>query len=150
LIEICFHLTNIIVACQVLKRDWPTLAKEVEAELLKSSGDAVASGEGAAPKVRAHKRKAYMENDDDTDMKTETVPLFHPAVQPSTSGSSKAIPTAETNAQRTLNAHWAVTSKISPHRQAQIDFYLLRFIICCSIAFLVLDSRFFIEFLTCL
>jgi hypothetical protein len=148
LIEIYFHLTNIIVACQVLKRDWPTLAKEVEAELLKSSGDAVASGQGTAPKVRAHKRKAYMENDDD--MKTETVPSFHPAVQPSTSGSSKAIPTAETNTQRTLNAHWAVTSKISPHRQAQIDFYLLRFIICCSIAFSVLDSWFFIEFLTCL
>jgi hypothetical protein len=133
----------------VLKRDWPTLAKEVEAELLKSSGDAVASGQGTAPKVRAHKRKAYTENDDDT--KTETVPVFHPAVQPSTStGSSKAIPTAQTNTQRTLNAHWAVTSKISPHRQAQIDFYLLRFIICCSIAFSVLDSQFFIEFLTCL
>ena len=132
----------------MLKRDWPTLAKEVEAELLKSSGDAVASGQGTAPKVRAHKRKAYMENDDD--MKTETVPSFHPAVQPSTSGSLKAIPTAETNTQHTLNAHWAVTSKISPHRQAQIDFYLLRFIICCSIAFSVLDSRFFIEFLTCL
>jgi hypothetical protein len=125
----------------VLKRDWPTLAKEVEAELLKSSGDAVASGQGTVPKVRAHKRKAYMENDDD--MTTETVPSFHPAVQPSTSGSSKVIPTTETHTQRTLNAHWAVTSKISSHRQAQIDFYLLRFIICCSIAFSVLDSRFF-------
>ena len=132
----------------MLKRDWPTLAKEVEAALLKSSSNAVASGQGAAPKVRAHKRKAYMENDDDT--KTETVPLFHPAVQPSTSGSSKAIPTAKTNTQHTLNAHWDVTSKISPHRQAQIDFYLLRFIICCSIAFSVLDSQFFIEFLACL
>ena len=132
----------------MLKRDWPTLAKEVEAELLRSSGDAVTSGQGTAPKVRAHEQKAYMENGDD--MKTETVPLFHPAVQPSTLGSLKAIPTAETNTQRTLNAHWAVTSKISPHCQAQIDFYLLRFIICCSIAFSVLNNWFFIEFLTCL
>ena len=96
----------------MLKWDWPTLAKEVEAELLRSSGDAVTSGQGTAPKVRAHKRKAYMENGDD--MKTETVPSFHPAVQLSTFESSKVIPMAETNTQCTLNAHWAVTSKISP------------------------------------
>ena len=107
----------------MLKWDWPTLAKEVEAELLRSSGDAVTSGQGTAPKVQAHKRKAYMENGDD--MKTETVPLFHPAVQPSTLGSLKAIPTAKTNTQHTLNAHWAVISKISSHRQAQIDYFLL-------------------------
>ena len=65
LVEIYFHLTNIIGACRVLKQDWLTLAKEVEAELLKSSGDAVASGQGTAPKVRARKKKAYMETDDD-------------------------------------------------------------------------------------
>ena len=65
IVEIYFHLTNISGACWVLKQDWLTLAKEVEAELLKSSGDAVASGQGTAPKVRARKKKAYMETDDD-------------------------------------------------------------------------------------
>ncbi|KIM90088.1 hypothetical protein PILCRDRAFT_84255 [Piloderma croceum F 1598] len=134
--------------CDVLKQDWPILAKEVETELLKSSGEAVASGQGTAPTVRAHKWKAYME--DDNNMKTDTVPLFQPVVQLSTLGSSKTIPTAEKNLQHTLNAHWAVTSKISSHCQAQIDYFLLRFIICCSIAFSVLDNCFFIEFLACL
>jgi len=59
----------------VLKWDWPILAKEIETKLLKSSGEAVASGQGTAPKVQAHKWKAYMEDDDD--MKTDTVPSFN-------------------------------------------------------------------------
>ena len=105
----------------MLKWDWPILAKEVETKLLKSSSEAVASGKGTAPKVQAHKWKAYME--DDNNMKADTVPSFQPAVQPSTSGSLKTIPTAEKNSQHTLNAHWAVTSKISSHRQAQIDYF---------------------------
>ena len=88
--------------------------------------------------------------EDEDNMKTDTTPLFQPAVQPSTSGSSKMIPTAEKNSQHTLNAHWAVTSKLSSHCQAQIDYFLLQFIICCSIAFSVLDNQFFIEFLACL
>ena len=89
IVEIYFHLTNIIGACWVLKQDWPTLAKEVEAELLKSSGDAVASGQGTVPKVQARKKKAYMKTDDDMTVQA-TCPInlnhhnHHAATTPTT------------------------------------------------------------------
>ena len=113
--------------------------------MLKSSGKAVASGSGTAPKVRSHKRKAYVEDsDEDRDTESATVLSFHPPVQSSRSSSTT------TNPPNTLTAHWATTSKITAKRQAEIDYYLLRFVICCSIAFAILDNRFFIDFLTCL
>jgi hypothetical protein len=122
---------------------------------LKSSGKAVASGRGTAPKVRSHKRKAYVKvEDEDSDMESATVPSFHPPVQSSTSESVESSLKSNTNpgplTRNTLTAHWATTSKISAQRQAEIDYYLLRFVICCSIAFAILDNRFFIEFLACL
>ena len=113
---------------------------------MKSSGKAVASGSGTAPKVRSHKRKAYVA-DEDGDTESATVPSFHPPVQASTSGSNTNPVKSPPN---TLTAHWATTSKISAQRQAEIDYYLLRFVICCSIAFAILDPQFFIDFLTCL
>lgn len=116
---------------------------------MKSSGKAVALGSGAAPKVRSHKRKAYVE-DNDSDPESVTVPSFHPPVQSSTSEFSKSNTNPVKGSLNTLTAHWATTSKISAQRQAEIDYYLLRFIICCSIAFAILDNRFFIDFLTCL
>lgn len=117
---------------------------------MKSSGKAVASGSGTAPKVRSHKRKAYVEpEDEESDTESATVPSFHPPVQSSTSNLKSN--TAKTNPVKalsnTLTAHWATTSKISAQRQAEIDYYLLRFVICCSIAFAILDNRFFIDFL---
>jgi hypothetical protein len=116
---------------------------------LKSSGKAVASGSGTAPKVRSHKRKAYVE-DKDSDTESATVLSFHPQVQSSTSESSKANTNPVGGPPNTLTAHWATTSKISAQCQAEIDYYLLHFVICCSIAFAILDNRFFIDFLTCL
>ena len=117
---------------------------------MKSSGKAVASGSSTAPKVRSHKRKAYVEpKDEESDTESASVPSFHPPVQSSISEPSnltrntKALP-------NTLAAHWATTSKLSAQRQAEIDYYLLRFVICCSIAFAILDNQFFIDFLTCL
>jgi hypothetical protein len=116
---------------------------------LKSSGKAVALGSGTAPKVRSHKRKAYVE-DEDSDTEGATVPSFHPPVQSSTSKSSKSNTNPVKGPLNTLAAHWATMTKISAQRQAEIDYYLLRFVICCSIAFAILDNRFFIDFLTCL
>jgi hypothetical protein len=114
--------------------------------LLKISGKAVASGSGTAPNVRSHKRKAYVAIEDEvSDMESAIVPSFHPPVQSSTSKSSSSMSNTGT-----LTAHWATTSKISAQRQAEIDYHLLRFVICCSIAFAILDNRFFIDFLTCL
>lgn len=114
---------------------------------MKSSGKAVALGSGTAPKVHSHKQKAYVEDsDEEKDTESATVPSFHPPVQLSASTTSKL----NTNPSNTLTAHWATTSKISAKRQAEIDYYLLRFVICCSIAFAILDNQFFIDFLTCL
>ena len=124
------------------------MAKEVEAEILKDSGKAIAEGTGTAPRVRAHKRKPYMEDVSDSDIKT-TVPSFHPPVDSQSQASELPADTCK-GTQRTLDAHFATTSKISPNRQAEIDYYLLRFIICCSVAFAILDNRFFIDFLTCM
>jgi hypothetical protein len=115
--------------------------------LLKISGKAVASGTGTAAKTRTRKRKAYIEGED-SDSDNTTVPSFHPPVQESSASESKL--NANAGSLNTLSAHWATTSKISAQRQAEIDYYLLRFIICCSIAFAILDNRFFIDFLTCL
>ena len=47
--------------------------------------------------------------------------------------------------QSTIEENWG-ESKITPKRQANIDFYLLRFIVCCFVAFSLLDSGFFIDF----
>ena len=84
---------------------------------------AIAEGTGTAPRVRAHKRKPYMEDVSDSDIKT-TVSSFHPPVD----SQSQAADTCK-GTQRTLDAHFATTSKISPNRQAEIDYYLLCFII---------------------
>jgi hypothetical protein len=119
------------------------LAKEVKEQLLKSSGKAVASGSGTAPKVCSHKRKAYLENfDEDRDTESSTLLSFHTPVQSSS--------TTTSSSPNTLTSHWATTSKITAKRQAEIDYYLLRFVICCSIAFAILDNRSFIDFLVCL
>ena len=102
----------------------------------------MASGSGTAPKVHSHKRKAYVEDSDDSDMESATVPSFHPPVQSSSSESASAFAESSTKPgpRNTLAAHWATTSKISAKRQAEIDYHLLRFVICCSIAFAILDN----------
>lgn len=51
--------------------------------------------------------------------------------------------------QSTIEENWG-ESKITPKRQANIDFYLLRFIVCCFVAFSLLDSGFFIDFVLAL
>ena len=51
--------------------------------------------------------------------------------------------------QSTIEENWGV-SKITPKRQANINFYLLRFIVCCFVAFALLDTGFFIDFVSSL
>jgi hypothetical protein len=56
--------------------------------------------------------------------------------------------------QQTLSQAWSSSTgdptKLTPARQNKIDYFLLRFIVCCSIAFAVLDNGFFWDFVTCL
>ena len=47
--------------------------------------------------------------------------------------------------QSTIEGNWG-ENKITPKRQANIDFYLLRFIVCCFVTLSLLDSGFFIDF----
>lgn len=51
--------------------------------------------------------------------------------------------------QSLLEDSWG-QSKVTPTRQATIDFYLLRFIVCCFVAFSIVDSGFFIDFVIAL
>src|ERR1700722_10540757 len=48
-----------------------------------------------------------------------------------------------------LSQSWGDT-KLTPPRQASIDYFLLRFIICCAIAFAILDNGFFMDFIAAL
>lgn len=62
--------------------------------------------------------------------------------------SSSASPAPESVAipeQTTLQDSWGQT-KITAPRQATIDYFLLRMVICCALAFSLLDNGFFIDF----
>jgi hypothetical protein len=48
-------------------------------------------------------------------------------------------------AQTTLDDNWGA-GKITATRQATIDYFLLRMIICCALAFGLLDNGFFMDF----
>ena len=52
--------------------------------------------------------------------------------------------------QQTLSQTWSSSTgdptKLTPARQNKIDYFLLRFIVCCSIASAVLDNGFFWDF----
>jgi hypothetical protein len=104
--------------------------------LVDTSAEKVVMGDGAAPHVRdPKKRKATNEG-------AGRVPVtFAPPVEQEASSSA---PT-----QATLNASWGET-RISAVRQAFIDYNLLRFIVCCAIAFSVVDNGFFIDFVKAL
>ena len=52
-------------------------------------------------------------------------------------------------AQSKLSQSWGDT-KLTPPCQASIDYFLLRFIICCAIAFAILDNGFFMDFVAAL
>jgi hypothetical protein len=56
--------------------------------------------------------------------------------------------------QQTLSQTWTASTgdptKLTPARQNKFDYFLLQFIVCCSIAFSILDNGFFWDFITCL
>jgi hypothetical protein len=66
---------------------------------------------------------------------------------------SSSTPTPSTESepiQKTLAATWGDTTKITATRQATIDYYLLRFVVCCAVTFSVVDSGFFTDFIATL
>ena len=56
---------------------------------------------------------------------------------------------ASTSQQSTLVQSWG-QSKITAVHQALIDHYLLQFVVCCSIAFAVVNNGFFMDFVLAL
>jgi hypothetical protein len=56
---------------------------------------------------------------------------------------SNAAPAPKT--QTTVEENWS-EPKVTPVRQATIDYFLLRMIICCGLAFSLVDNGFFIDF----
>lgn len=101
-----------------------------------TSADKVMTGDSAAPHIRdPKKRKATNEG-------AGRVPVTF--ASPVEQGASSSVST-----QATLNASWGETT-ISAVRQAFIDYNLLRFIVCCAIAFSIVDSGFFINFVKAL
>jgi hypothetical protein len=99
------------------------------------SVESIMTGETSAPAVRLNKRKATVED-------VGRVPTsFNPLVE--SEGS------ASTTQQSTLVQSWG-QSKITAVRQALIDHYLLRFVVCCAVAFAVVDNGFFMDFVSAL
>ena len=108
--------------CRDLARDFSDTYNEVLDALGLRSTESVLSGEGTAPGVRSNKRKA-------ADPELNRVPLQ--------------------SDQGKITQSFG-PSRLTAEQQARIDFYLLRFLICCSIAFSILDNGFFIDLVTAL
>jgi hypothetical protein len=128
---------------QTLQREWPTEYQQVTEAFCKLLGESTSTGATLAPPVRNKKWKVTNEDEGRV-----PVPM-----------SSSSTPTPSTTTgpvmesrpvQKTLAATWGDTTKITATRQATIDYYLLRFIVCCAIAFSVVDSGFFIDFIAVL
>jgi hypothetical protein len=96
-------------------------------------------------KLRTKKRKVSKVDHDRV-----AVTKFDEASKSSTPEESSKQPPV----QRTLSQTWSSSTgdptKLTPARQNKIDYFLLRFIVYCSIAFAFLDNGFFWDFVTCL
>lgn len=120
-----------------------------------ASAESVISGQSAAPAVRAQaKRKAYAEDYNRVPVLFST-PVSHISEsQPSTSNidalTEFSSNKSNTTVQTTLASSWGDSRTLTAVRQALIDHLLLRFIVCCSISFAILDNGFFFDFVTAL
>jgi hypothetical protein len=120
---------------QSLSRDWPSEHQAAIDALTGLSAESVMNGQTSAPAVRLNKRKATVED------VGRVATSFNPPVEAEGSASRAQ--------QSTLVQSWG-QSKITAVRQALIDHYLLRFVVCCSIAFAVVDNGFFMDFVSAL
>jgi hypothetical protein len=120
---------------QPLCHDWPSEHQAAIDTLTGLSAESIINGQTSAPAVRLNKRKATVED------VGRVATSFIPPVE------SKG--SASTAQQSTLAQSWG-QSKITAVRQALIDHYLLRFVVCCSIAFAVVNNGFFMDFVSAL
>jgi hypothetical protein len=128
---------------QTLQRKWPNEWKAVNDALIEMTTEQAVTGQAKAPAVREpSKQKATNQNAGR--VKTSFAPPDSlEASSTATSESSSAT------VQSKLSQSWG-ESKLTAAHQTIINFNLLRFIVCCSIAFAVLDNGFFIDFVSAL
>ena len=115
--------------------DWPSEHQAAIDALVGLSAESVMNGQMSAPTVRLNKRKATVEDVG--------------CVATSFNAPVESEGSASTPQQSTLVQSWG-QSKITAVRQALIDHYLLRFVVCCSIAFAVVNNGFFMDFVSAL
>ncbi|KAK7000614.1 hypothetical protein R3P38DRAFT_2797273 [Favolaschia claudopus] len=118
-----------LIACTKLQREFPDHWEAFRDDLSNSSASNVLAGKKSAPAVREKSRKVEDPNHDRV------------AVPGITTSATKATPV-----QRTLAASWGSTDKMTAPRQSAIDYLLLRLLVCCALAFSLLDNGFFIDF----
>ncbi|KAK6981691.1 hypothetical protein R3P38DRAFT_3459720 [Favolaschia claudopus] len=118
-----------LIACSKLQRDFPDAWEAFRDSFSNASASNVLTGKAVAPPVREKSRKAEDPNHDRV------------AIPGIATASTKAAPV-----QRTLGASWGSTEKMTAPRQSAIDYLLLRLLVCCSLAFALLDNGFFIDF----
>jgi len=110
-----------------------------------ASAENVDTGQTKAPAVRQpNKHKATSE--DVGCVAASFAPSVTPDLSSAASGSSSTV---STPVQSKLSQSWG-ESKLTAVRQAMIDYQLLHFVVCCAIAFSVVDSGFFIDFVAAL
>ncbi|KAJ7212727.1 hypothetical protein GGX14DRAFT_393616 [Mycena pura] len=135
------------INCEKLARDFPNEVKLVRAELEKKSTPAILENGGkGAPRIRTQGAR----HASDPYHKRTPVPGISPLASQSTTPSSTPAPSTSTitptpPVQTTLEDNWGA-GKITAPRQATIDYFLLRMIICCALAFSLLDNGFFLDF----
>jgi len=106
----------------------------------------VVTGQAKAPAVR-EPSKWKVTNQNAGHVETSFAPPVSSEV-PSTAASGSSSATGVT-VQSKLSQSWGESKLMAAH-QAIVDFHLLRFIVCCSIAFAVLDNGLFIDFVSVL
>lgn len=127
------------------------------------TSNSVLSGESKPPKVReSGKRKASTAGEGREIPLVNNFPSFSDLNQSTflsaaSSASSFDTPRASSSGstwstkaqplrQSNLKSSFAITTPLSPIRQAEIDWLLLRLVVCCAISFAILDNMFFFDF----
>ncbi|KAJ7858876.1 hypothetical protein B0H13DRAFT_1901688 [Mycena leptocephala] len=139
-----------------LARDFPTELSEVRTALEgKATVNILANNGQGAPRVRSPQARNA------THPYSNRVPVAGISLTPSSSSTptpsfSAPAPSSPPDTiatpniallpgQSTLQNNWGM-GKITATRQATIDYFLLRMVICCALAFSLLDNGFFTDF----
>ncbi|KAL0070991.1 hypothetical protein AAF712_001549 [Marasmius tenuissimus] len=111
--------------CSTLQHAFHSAWSDATKKLGSKSAASVAKGEGEAPALRTGKRKVE-ENED-----------------------HGRVPVPEELRQGKITKSFG-PAQLTPQQQSRIDFFLLWFLVCCALAWALLDNGFFIDFINAL